>query len=645
MCGIAGYLNLTRQNFKVEESVLNDMQTAIAHRGPDGIGLWKDDNFGIGFVHRRLSIIDLSDAGNQPMMDAEKTIVICFNGEIYNYQQIRKELQNLGYKFISNSDTEVLIYAYKNWGIDFIKKLEGIFAIALFDLHKNEFYLIRDNIGVKPVYFSNQNGVFAFASEIKALWQISYFSKEINDLGLYHYLTFLVSPAPMTLYKNVYKLPAGFYIKIDCYKKVEYHKWYSAVIAGSREYKNEKFCQDELHRLLFASIKKQMIADVPVGVFLSGGVDSSLNVALMSQFSNNLKTFNVVFEDGLEFDERSWAKKVADKFGTNHHEKVISEKEAFDAFSNIVYHQDEPLADWVCIPLYFVSKLARENGITVVQIGEGADELFSGYGSYANFVDFYKKWWQPTQKHLPKIVRQFLYRTASPFLRSQYSDYLRNLAYDRSLFWGGAVAFRESAKKNLFLKSREKKLDPICSKIYQNFDLGFDSYNVVDYHLSEFKKLDPSGDFLKSMIYLEFQNRLPELLLMRADKMTMAHSLEGRVPFLDKNLVEFGFAISSDLKYKNGITKYILKKVAEKHLPHDLIYRKKIGFAAPVKYWLSKGKYFKPYFESVLQDKNNFWRQYINFAEVQKLFAQHIAGKKDLSPQLWLLLNLFEVKI
>jgi len=651
MCGIAGYLNLSRENFLIEDDVLFRMQEAIKHRGPDGVGIWKSLEHQIGLVHRRLSIIDLSDAGKQPMQDLEKTVVISFNGEIYNYLEIRKSLQLVGYSFISNSDTEVLVYAYKYWGIDFINKLEGMFAIAIFDIVKNEFYLIRDNIGVKPLVFGIRDQIFVFASEIKALFVLDEFTRDINSLAVYHYLTFLSSPAPMTIYKDIYKLPAGFYLKIDADKNISFKKWYSPIVANLQYSKiqlsDELFCKTELKKLLINSIEKQMIADVPVGLFLSGGVDSSLNVVFMSRFSKKLKTFNVVFEDGMEFDERSWAKTVSKKFGTDHYEKIITEKEAFDAFETIVYYQDEPLADWVCVPLYFVSKLAKDNGISVVQIGEGADELFCGYGSYANFLNFNKKWWHPSQKILPQLFRKILYSLVNPFISNyQIKDYLRNWTFARSLFWGGAIAFRESFKKDLFVSlDTEINLDSVVDSILPGFKQTFDSYNVVDYHLSQFNQVASSGDFLNKIIYLEFQNRLPELLLMRADKMTMAHSLEGRVPFLDKNLVEFALQISSSLKYKNGITKYILKKVAEDVLPHDLIYRKKIGFAAPAKYWFKNGKYFRPYLESIIEDKNNFWRNFINFELVQKLFAEHSSGKKDYSSQLWLLMNLFATRV
>ncbi len=648
MCGIAGYINLNKTNFYVDDGLLQKMQQAMVHRGPDDSGIWKSNEHGIGFAHRRLSIIDLSKAGHQPMIDRERTVVICYNGEVYNHRLLRKELEWLGYSYSSNTDTETLLYAYKEWGIDFIHKIEGMFAIAIFDLKKDELYLIRDRIGIKPLYFSVQDGVLSFASEIKAIWQLPWNKKEINEQALYHYLTYLVTPAPMTLYKNVYKLPSGFYAKVDASRRLSFREWYSPVVgldASEKEKINdENYCKDKLKHLLRESIKKRMMADVPVGVFLSGGIDSSLNVALMSEFASKIKTFNVVFSDGLEFDERRWAKKIANKFGTDHHEIVISEKQAFDAWEKIVYHQDEPLADWVCIPLYFVAKLAAEQGVKVVQIGEGSDELFCGYGSYANLLNLYKKWWHPTQKFTPNVFRKFIHFVLSNgHKKFKHIDYVKNWAMDRNLFWGGAIAFKEARKQDLFKAGCFAGQDAIVDQIYSGLNQNFDSYNVVDYHLGKLKKIDSNADFLKSMIYLEFKNRLPELLLMRADKMTMAHSLEGRVPFLDHKLVEFALQIPSHLKYKDGQTKYILKKVCEDILPKDVIYRKKVGFAAPAAKWLREGEFFKPYFEKQLQSKR--WDKFLNYSHIQKMYGQHLNQSMDLSPQLWVLNNLFTTKI
>ena len=330
MCGFAGYLNLSNARCSFDDAVIDRLQQSLYHRGPDGFSTWKSERHQAALVFRRLSIVDLSDNGMQPMLDDEQTVVMSFNGEIYNHRIIRKQLETLGYRYRSHSDTETLLYAYKEWGIQFIERLEGMFAIAILDLATNELYLIRDRIGVKPLYFSLHGGYLSFASEIKALWQLPWMNKSILKSSLYHYLTFMATPAPITLYEGIYKLPPSFYCKVDAQKQITFHEWYSPITSISDEerssFENEQFCVDGIRTLLRKSIEKRMMADVPFGVFLSGGLDSSLNVALMAQLTDRVKTFNVSFSDGPEYDEVAWARKVAKLYNTEHHEIVISEK-------------------------------------------------------------------------------------------------------------------------------------------------------------------------------------------------------------------------------------------------------------------------------------------------------------------------------
>jgi asparagine synthase (glutamine-hydrolysing) len=646
MCGIAGYLNLCKSNLIIDESLLAMMQQSLAHRGPDGFRIWSSQSHQLGLVHRRLSIVDLSDAAFQPLFDAEKTIAVCCNGEIYNYKTLRMQLESLGHTFQSHSDTEVIVYAYKQWGIDFLEKIEGMFAIIIADLKRNELYLVRDRIGIKPLYFSLESGILSFASEIKALWHLPWIHKEINPQGLYHYLTYMVTPAPMTLYKGVYKLPAGYYLKVDDQKNVSFKEWYTPLIPEysftPADYKNEATCIKNIRTILRESVQKRLMSDVPFGAFLSGGIDSSLIVALMSEYTDNLKTFNVSFADGPEYSETQWARKVARKYNTDHHEIIISEKEAFDFFEKMVYHQDEPLADCVCIPLYYVSKLLKDSGVTVALVGEGSDELFCGYNMYANYIDFYNRYWKPSQRFIPAFAKKGVYKIASRVFpdRLNQIDLLRNWSKNRSLFWGGATAFSELWKKNIFNLPSSLALDPIIEAIYPEFNQRLDSYSIVDYHLNGFKKHIPNADFLSSMIYLELKQRLPELLLMRVDKMTMATSVEGRVPFLDHKMVEYALSIPSQWKYKDGTTKYILKKAAEGILPNEVIYRKKMGFAAPTMRWFKEGKYFKPYFQDIMQNKHNPWGEFLDMPAINQLFESNLQKNKEYSLQLWTLQNL-----
>ena len=598
MCGLGGYVNLSQTSFACDTHLLEKMHKSIEHRGPDGSGNWISNDKQIGLTHRRLSIVDLSSAGAQPMMDRTGSVVVSYNGEIYNNEQLRAELESLGYVYFSRTDTETILYAYQEWGIDCINRFEGMFAIALYDIRKNEFYLIRDRIGVKPLYFSLQGGILSFASEIKALWQLPWNKKELNSRGLYHYLTYLVTPAPLTLYKDIYKLPSGFYIKLDAQKNVSYHEWYNplkpAITYSEQELNDEQFCIETIRSILRSSIKKQMTSDVPFGVFLSGGVDSSLNVALMSEFTDKVKTFNVSFSDGPEFSEVEWARKVATTFNTEHHEIVISEKEAFEFFQKMVYHQDEPLADCVCIPVYYVSKLLKDSGTTVVQVGEGSDELFCGYSQYAKYIDIYNSYWKPSQSLVPQWAKKAGYYVAAKAFphKKNHLAKLKDWADGKHLFWSGTTAISEMWKEQYWRSEKNIEYDPVIEKIYPGLNQDLDSYAIVDYHLNQLKQHDPQADFLKRMTYLEFKQRLPELLLMRVDKMAMATSVEGRVPFLTHHLVEFAFQIPTHLKYKNGITKYILKKACEGILPHDVIYRKKMGFAAPASRWFKQGDLF-----------------------------------------------------
>jgi asparagine synthase (glutamine-hydrolysing) len=644
MCGFAGYISCNKQ-FVADQEVLKKMHTTIAHRGPDAESIWVSEKHQAAFVYRRLSIIDLSDAGSQPMFDAQKTTVIMFNGEIYNYKKLRVELEGYGHCFTSQTDTEVFLYAFKQWGIACLERLEGMFAAILGDLIADEWYCVRDRIGIKPFYFSLEGGYFSFASEIKALWNLPWLSQKLNHQALYHYLTFLVTPAPYTLYEGMYKLPAGMYIKVDAARKVTFHEWYNplvpAVLYSEKDVVDERFCVENIRRLLTEAVKKRMIADVPFGVFLSGGIDSSLITALMSQFTDRVKTFNVSFSDGPEYSEVAWARKVSKLFNTEHYEITISEKEAFEFFEKMVYHQDEPLADSVCIPLYYVSKLLRDSGVTVVQVGEGSDELYCGYQSYAQYLDVHRRYYQTTVG-IPQPLKK-----AGAWIAAQLFPYKKNQQFvlDRwatkqHLFWGEAIAFSDTWKQQLLFSHKEQQDDAVIRKIYPGLLQTSDSYTIIKYHLKKFYEKKPDADFLQSMIYLELKQRLPELLLMRVDKMTMATSVEGRVPFLDHAHVEFALQVASELKYKDGITKYILKKACEGILPNDVIYRKKVGFGTPAARWFKKGSYFKSYFSDLLVSQKKEVSFLFKAQEIEKIVKENALSECNYSPQLWALQNL-----
>ncbi len=623
MCGICGVISF---KVPVDEQVLIRMQDEMIHRGPDDKGSYINDERKVGFGFRRLAIIDLTPAANQPMCNSDGTIWIVFNGEIYNHLEIRKELETLGYKYKSRSDTETIIYAYQEFGIDFIHKLNGMFAIAIWDERIKTLIAYRDRIGKKPFYYTFTNNKFIFASEIKAILKHPDVKKEIDYDALSHYLTFLIPPSPNTIFKEIKKLPAGhrLILNIDGNYKIE--EYYDVLSE-----KNEELIYDEIEikskivSLLRQSIKDRMISDVPFGVFLSGGIDSSTNVALMAEIMDRpVDTFSVGYKDIDEYNEFDYSRKLAGIFKTNHHEILINAQDALEFFPKLVYHQDEPIADPVCIPLYFVSKLARDNGTIVVQVGEGSDEQFAGYNWILRELKI-ARLNQNLLKNFPKISLKVLYSLTSNILRKlgKYLelDYLRRIKDKQETYWGGAVNFTNEHKKFLL-----------------NFN-SVDSYDALKKIYEKYESKSSVNDILRKMIYLEFKNRLPELLLMRVDKISMATSVESRVPFLDYRLVEFSFRIPSSIKIKNNITKYILKKSVEGIIPNEIIYRRKQGFAAPMHKWLRNdlAKFSRHYLlNSKIHTLNLFNKDFIKF-----LVDSPLADRYDYVHNTWNLLNLF----
>ena len=624
MCGICGILSFNHN--EVQESVLIQMRDEMRHRGPDAEGIFVNKSKKVGFGFRRLAIIDLSPAANQPMCNQDQTIWIVFNGEIYNHLEVRKELEKLGYKYKTRSDTETIIYAYEEFGIDFIHKLNGMFAIAIWDERKKLFIAYRDRIGKKPFYYTFQNGQFVFASEIKSIFRHPTIRKELNLNALSNYLTFLIPPSPETMFDGIKKLPAGHRLILNENGEIKIEEYYDVLNSENEKLEtNENVIKENIVRLLRQSIKDRMISDVPFGVFLSGGIDSSTNVALMSELMDRpVDTFSIGYKDFKEHNEFNYARKVAEIFKTNHHEILIDAKDALDFFPNLVYHQDEPLADPVCIPLYFVSKLARENGTIVVQVGEGSDEEFAGYPWMLRELRL-TKINQYLFKNFPSVLNKALYSITnklwSPEGKLLELDYIRRIKDNQEIYWGGAVNFTIEHKKKLLIKNLNN------------------SYELVKRVYEKYKSKSNVDDPLRQMIYLEFKNRLPELLLMRVDKMAMATSVEARVPFLDYRLVEYSFKIDSKIKIKNYITKYILKKSVEGIIPNEIIYRKKQGFAAPMNYWLRNelSNFTKHYLlNSNIHKLNLFNKDFIKF-----LIESPLSNRYDYVQNTWNLLNLF----
>ncbi|HEV7475109.1 MAG TPA: asparagine synthase (glutamine-hydrolyzing) [Pyrinomonadaceae bacterium] len=625
MCGICGIWEYGANDGRIDLSLVERMRDTMTHRGPDDAGAKVFDESRLGFGFRRLAIIDLSPAGNQPMHGCNDRVWLIFNGEIYNHAQLRVGLEQCGHVYHSLTDSETILHLYEERGLDFINELEGDYAIALWDADREQLVLARDRVGVKPLYFSQQHGRFIFASEIKAILQYPAVTPEIDEESLYHYLTFLTTPAPSTLFAGIQKLPAGHLLVVNRNGSTDLKQYWDALPPAATSNRTEAEHSEEILRLLRDSIRKRMMSDVPFGVFLSGGVDSSANVALMSELmSQPVRTYTVGFADTDELNELDTARAISKRFATDHHEVIIGQQEMQQFLPELVYHQDEPLADPVCVPLYYVSKLARESGTIVVQVGEGADEIFAGYDWFRKYVRINDQFWQHAQK-LPASLRQSLTTLAKPLMEAAFNkrtaiELVRRLGAGEPLFWGGAIVFDEEFKRRLL--SREKSVS---------------SYDAVREHLEHIARVRPNSDFATRMSYLELKLRLPELLLMRVDKMTMATSVEARVPFLDHKLVEYAMGVPTDLKIKGTSGKHILKRALENVLPPDLLYRPKRGFGAPIREWFrgASGEMLG----ALIMNSSIRRRELFDYAFVAKLLDEHRRGARDWSFHLWALLN------
>ena len=631
MCGICGVWESGAAAGGVEKDLIRRMRDQMQHRGPDDVGelIFDEGRGGLGF--RRLSIIDLTAAGHQPMHGCNEQLWLVFNGEIYNHALLRKGLEARGHRYASRTDSETILHLYEDHGLDFVQDLEGDYGIALWDAAREQLVLVRDRIGVKPLYYYHQNGRFIFASEIKAILEHPAVTADVDEQSLYHYLTFLTTPAPQTLFKNIWKLPAGHMLVAKRDGTISITQYWDALPPPAIAERNDDEHKSEILRLLRASITKRMMADVPFGVFLSGGVDSSANVALMSeQMSRPVETFTVGFSDAEYLNELESARRISRQFQTNHHEVIISEKEMQSFLPELVFHQDEPIADPVCVPLYYVSKLARDSGTIVVQVGEGADEIFSGYQNYVRHLRIYEKFWQHAER-VPAGIRRALSDVMLPALEAigkqrQALELLRRLGSDEPLFWGATVIYDETFKGRV-----------LSAELRERF-VGLSSLEVVNSYLNYVEAERPQSDFLARMTYLELKLRLPELLLMRVDKITMATSVEARVPFLDHHLVEYAMGLPSSLKVSGTIGKHILKRALEEILPHDLLYERKRGFGAPVREWFRDG--LGTWFDSHLLNSPMRKRNFLDYAFVERLLDEHRRGQKDWGFHLWALLNL-----
>jgi asparagine synthase (glutamine-hydrolysing) len=577
MCGIVGALSFDGSDFVPSESLLARMRDAVSHRGPDGEGLWISEDRRVGFGFRRLRIIDLSDAADQPMSNEDGSLWLVYNGEIYNHADIRHELEKLGrhrWK-TDHSDTEVILHAFEEWGIDCVHRFRGMFAFALWDARRRELWLVRDRIGIKPLYYSRNGGRLTFASEIKALLEDPQQERRVDAQALYHYLSFLTTPAPQTLFAGIQKLEPATWLRISADGKARQHRYWDV---WDHVVPLADVAEDEIAEQLLAelrtSVKLRKISDVPVGVFLSGGIDSSTNAALFSDGeAAPIKTFSIGYTGRHESyrNEFPYARKMANAIGADHHERVLDLDELIEFLPHMVRLQDEPIADPVCFPVYYVSELARKHGVVVCQVGEGADELFWGYPSWKAFLRLQRSNDLPLPRILKRAGIGILALTGRQ--PSREYEFLRRGAEQLPVFWSGAEAFTEAHKQRLLSPRLRTEL------------AGLTSWDVLEPIRRRFDEAAWERSHLNWMTYADLNLRLPELLLMRIDKMSMGVSLEGRVPFLDHKLVEFAMGIPQRVKTNNGTLKYILKKAVRGVIPDDLINRRKQGFGVPIHEW------------------------------------------------------------
>jgi asparagine synthase (glutamine-hydrolysing) len=648
VCGIVGAFDPS--GAAAPEAVVERMRDRMAHRGPDGVGLWRSADRHCAFGHRRLSIIDLSDAALQPMVNDAGTVALVFNGEIYNHADIRSELEKTGrYRWrTDHSDSEVLLHAYEEWGVECVRRFYGMFAVGVYDGREPgapRLHLLRDRIGIKPLYLTRTSrGEWLFASEIRALTAHPDVTVEMEPVAFWHYLTFIVTPAPLTLFKGIFKLPAGHRITIDS-TGARAEQWWDCKPDRKQTLTERDLSVDEagaeLLRLMRQSIARRMVSDVPFGVLLSGGVDSSLNVALMSELMTRpVTTFTIGYDGQESYNEFQHARRISERYKTDHHETSINRQEMQDFLPLLIQLQDEPIADNVCIPLYFLARLVRQCGTTVVQVGEGADENFLGYWWCEHYRKKYEEVYQPLRSAgaLQRVFR----RVARPgiALAAEDRDIAARAENGEELFWGGAACWWGELRDKL-TPDRRRFTAPVSCPVEGLMPASFaepDSHNVVAHYLAPLAGRLAEPEVLQKITYMELKLRLPEHLLMRVDKLTMAHSVEARVPFLDHDVVEFAMRLPLSYKLRDGVGKWILKRVAEPYVDADLVHRRKQGFGAPMEEWFREPEFgsrcLQAFERSALRREGYFDDEF-----VRGMLKRQIESGGGYSFQLWTLMN------
>lgn len=613
MCGIYGRLDLTGRH--IEQLPADALAVrALRHRGPDDEGSWYGRRVFLGM--RRLSVIDLS-TGHQPIANEDGTIQVVYNGEIYNFADIRRELVAKGHRFTTHTDTEVIVHGYEQWGEAVLDRFNGMFALALWDERTDTLWIARDRLGVKPLYYYLDERRLIFASEIKALLAHPDLPREIDPKGLMNYLAYGHAVAPDTIYRGVRKLLPGHTLRVRG-RDVAMTRWWTAK-PGAPTTRSEEDCAEELRRLLEDSVRLRLIADVPVGAFLSGGLDSSAVVALMKRHTTApVKTFSVGFDGGASFNELPDARRVAAHVGSDHHELLVQSKELVGTLQTLVYHFDEPFGDAACFPTYLVSRLARSE-VTVALTGEGGDELFGGY----------RRYWVARWLRLLRTVTGGL---AGPMLGASLGR-LPRFRRLKKLIEAAGVADETSRYASLLRVFNDEAMRALVDARLEGAAAAYDAVEVYRRHFGEAE----AGGEMSRLMYVDMKTWLADTYLEKVDKTSMAVSLEARVPLLDYRIVELALTMPDRYKVAGGETKRVLRRAVRDLLPPQTMSKAKHGFAVPTDPWF-RGE-LRSFAYDVLLDPRSRGRGYFKPQEVERLWRDHQAGREVRDGHLWVLMN------
>lgn len=601
MCGIAGLLQFNGQ--QPDEHIIQNMMDVIYHRGPNDGRMWIGDRVGLGF--RRLSIIDVAE-GAQPLSNEDDSVWIIFNGEIYNYMQLREDLLSRGHQFKTHTDTEVIVHLYEEYGEDCVHHLRGMFGFAIWDRNKQQLFLARDHFGIKPVYYFFNREIFAFGSEIKSLLTIPGMPRLLNMNSFYNYLTFQYVPDPDTMYEGIQKLPPGHCITIPFEEEPRIRKYWDPMFDPVDRPLAEII--EEIRDVMSDSVRNHLHSEVDRGCFLSSGIDSTITSTLMRSMEP-IKTFSVGFEG--PHNETTIARDTASQINTDHYDRMITQEMYFDAVPRAIWHLDEPVADPSAIALYEVARLAREH-VTVVLSGEGADELFGGYRIYREPHSLrYLSW-------LPDGLKSSVHAMVSKLPNFYGKNYLmRAMTPLEKRFLGNANIFSDDAKPEI-MRVTEDQLE----RFTKPFDKAMEYYQQT-------KHLDP----VARMQYIDMNLWMPGDILMKADKLTMAHSMELRVPFLDRKVFDVAKRIPMKYKIADGTTKYALRKSMEGIIPDSVLNRPKLGFPVPMRDWLRTSRADVMWEEMTSSGIDHI----VNLSAVENMFRMHKAEQGDYSRKIWVL--------